>query len=176
MKIFDKFEKWCENVGILDNGNEKDLEKDEDENSKTDNTETKETSTAQVQYDAAEKPAAKKNILDFKIASSGAENNSGSSSLKSQYIQSEIKISKPKKFDDARAISSLLRNSNVVIVNFEEVSVDEATRIINFISGTIYAIDGDIRKIDDKVFICVPNNIKLASTDEDKKNISFNNF
>lgn len=58
-------------------------------------------------------------------------------------------------FDDAQQVADHIRNHKPVVVNFENTSSDIAKRIIDFISGTTYALSGDIKKVG-KMYLCVP--------------------
>ncbi len=84
------------------------------------------------------------------------------------YKESEIKIIKPKSLEDAQAVSDCLRDKLPVIVNFEETADEEIKRIMDFISGTTYAVDGKIKTVSQKVFIFAPKNISVE-TSENKK-------
>ena len=70
---------------------------------------------------------------------------------------------------DAQIVANCLRERVPVIINFEQTDPKDAARIIDFISGTTYALNGDIKKINDQVFICAPNNVNVSAADDDKK-------
>lgn len=113
----------------------------------------------------------KNNVLEFNSAASNRED---STSFKNKYPKSKITTIKPKDFNDAQAVSDLLRDKIPVIVNFEDTDINEAKRIIDFISGTTYAVDGKIRQVSSKVFICAPDNVTVSSSEDDKKsNVKF---
>ena len=61
------------------------------------------------------------------------------------------------------------KNNQLKVVNFENTSSDIAKRIIDFISGTTYALSGDIKKVGKNVFMCAPNNVSVNFTEELKK-------
>lgn len=111
-----------------------------------------------------EQEAIPQNILSFNPAPS-KEN----SPRPEKYVKSKITTIKPKDFNDAQTVANCLRDNIPVIVNFEETDNGEATRMIDFISGTIYAIDGKIKRVSQKVFICAPNNVTVSSSEEDQK-------
>ena len=76
---------------------------------------------------------------------------------------------KPKTIEDAKIVADCLRDKLPLIVNFEETEPAEFKRIMDFISGTIYAIDGNIKTVSQKVFICAPSNIEVSSPEDAKK-------
>ena len=81
----------------------------------------------------------------------------------------------PRAYSEAQQIADHLKKRNTVVVNLKRVTGDQAKRIMDFLSGTIYAIKGNIQKIGSGIFLCTPNNINVQGkiTDEnasDKEN------
>lgn len=84
----------------------------------------------------------------------------------------------PRAYSESQQIADYLKSRNTVVVNLKRVTGDQAKRIVDFLSGTIYAIGGDIQKIGGGIFLCTPNNINVQGkiTDEKEgKNIHDNN-
>lgn len=78
----------------------------------------------------------------------------------------------PRAYSEAQQIADHLKNRNTVVVNLKRVTQDQAKRIMDFLSGTIYAIKGNIQKIGSGIFLCTPNNINVQgkiSEDSDSK-------
>ena len=69
---------------------------------------------------------------------------------------------RPSDFDDAKEITYALLDGTAVIINMEGVSTDVAQRIIDFTSGSIFAIDGDLKMIAKNIFIASPQNVTLT--------------
>ena len=67
----------------------------------------------------------------------------------------------PRAFSEAQQIADHIRNRNTVVVNLKRVTADQAKRIIDFLSGTIYALNGNLKKIGGGIFLCTPNNINI---------------
>lgn len=107
------------------------------------------------------------NVLDFNSAM--AQRND-SMPRTNTLVKSKITTVRPTSFDDAQTVANCLRDKIPVIINFENTNTDDAKRIIDFISGTTYAISGVIRKVSQNVFICAPSNITVTYTEEEKKN------
>lgn len=78
-------------------------------------------------------------------------------------------VIEPKNMDDAQQAANYLDEKRPVIINFEKTPSDEARRILDFISGTIYAIRGEITNIGENVFLCAPNNVSVSLADNDKR-------
>ena len=90
---------------------------------------------------------------------------------------SKLVLLEPRAFSEAQQIADQLKNRNTVVVNLKRVTKDNAKRIIDFLSGTIYAIGGDIQKVGGGIFLCAPNNVNVQGkiTDEtDGKDIHDN--
>lgn len=83
--------------------------------------------------------------------------------------QLKVMVIEPSSFDDAQQVADHIRNHKPVVVNFENTNSDIAKRIIDFISGTTYALSGDIKKVGKNVFMCAPNNVSVNFTEELKK-------
>lgn len=77
----------------------------------------------------------------------------------------------PRAYSEAQQIADHLKKRNTVVVNLKRVTGDQAKRIMDFLSGTIYAIKGNIQKIGSGIFLCTPNNINVQGkiTDESDK-------
>lgn len=75
--------------------------------------------------------------------------------------QSEIQIARPLSYPDAKKITQELLNQNAVIVNFQQVNDEQMRRIADFLTGAVYALKGDIRQIDERVFLYTPLNFQI---------------
>ncbi len=76
-----------------------------------------------------------------------------------------INTLKPKTFDEVQLAANSLRNQMPVILNFEQTDPKDKKRFIDFISGSVKAIDGDIYRINDDVYVCAPTNVTLNADD-----------
>ena len=72
-------------------------------------------------------------------------------------------ISQPTTFEQSEEICSLLKEKKSVIVNLEYVNKDAARRIVDFISGGVYALDGHIQKISNSIFLIAPMNYEITN-------------
>ncbi len=81
---------------------------------------------------------------------------------------SKMILLEPRAYSEAQQIVDHLKNRNTVVVNLKRVTSDQAKRIVDFLSGTIYAIGGDLQKIGGGIFLCTPNNVNVQGkiTDE----------
>ena len=75
-------------------------------------------------------------------------------------------VIEPRSFDDAQQVAVNLQKKKPVVLNFEKTEKSVASRIIDFISGTTYALNGDIKKISNNVFLCAPNNVNVSYSED----------
>ena len=92
-----------------------------------------------------------------------AENNGGTKMI----------LMEPRAYSESQQIVDHLKHRNPVVVNLKRVTSDQAKRIIDFLSGTVYAIGGDLQKVGGGIFLCTPNNVnvqgKMSDNDKEEK-------
>ena len=83
----------------------------------------------------------------------------------------------PRAFSESQQIAEQLKKRNTVVVNMRRVSPDQAKRIVDFLSGTVYALGGDLQKIGGGIFLCTPKDVDVegAITDDEDKSKKSNN-
>lgn len=74
----------------------------------------------------------------------------------------EVNVIKPHSFEDSQEICNMLLSNRPVIVNLEGFDPDDAQRIMDFISGCIYAINGKYHQISKYIFIFSPENVDIS--------------
>lgn len=84
----------------------------------------------------------------------------------------KVVIVEPKAFEDSEHIANQLRDMRPVVINFENTDPHEAARIVDFVSGATFALDGKLEKIGKDIFICVPVNVTVDYTDKEYTEIS----
>ena len=77
----------------------------------------------------------------------------------------------PRAYSESQQIADHLKNRNSVVVNLKRVTSDQAKRIIDFLSGVIYAIGGSMQKIGVGIYLCAPKNVNVQGkiSDESEK-------
>lgn len=95
------------------------------------------------------------NVVDIQAAANGA--------LRSKM---KVVVIEPQSFDDVQQVANCLKEKRPVVINFEHTDAEVAHRIIDFISGTTYAIAGDIKKLGHNVFLCAPSNVSVSYTQD----------
>ncbi len=76
----------------------------------------------------------------------------------------------PRAYSESQQIADHLKNRNSVVVNLKRVTSDQAKRIIDFLSGCIYAIGGTMQKVGVGIYLCTPKNVNVqGKISEDNK-------
>ena len=79
---------------------------------------------------------------------------------------SEIRISFPKVYEDSVNIASHLQNNRAVIVNLQYLDPSTSKRLIDFLCGTAYAMSGNMKKLNDQIFIFSPKHILIEMAED----------
>ena len=149
MGIFDKM------LDAMKLGDEDDYDEYDDEFEDDDEVVEKKSIFSRSSDDDSErKPSATVTpVSRFTTMRGGKKNNSSSM---------EVCVIKPSSFEDAREIAETLLADRTVILNMEGLDLGLAQRIIDFISGACYAIDGNLQKVSNYIFIVTPSNVDIS--------------
>jgi cell division inhibitor SepF len=82
--------------------------------------------------------------------------------------QFKVVIMQPEAFDDAQDICDHLKNKKPIVINLENLEKEGAQRIIDFLSGSVYALDGNIQKVSAGIFLIAPNNVDIMGDFKDE--------
>ena len=74
----------------------------------------------------------------------------------------EVVIIKPQNFEDSREISETLLANRTVVLNMEGLDMALAQRIIDFISGSCYAINGNLQRVSNYIFVVTPHSVDIS--------------
>ena len=144
--------KVCGKLGLTDSSENDDLLEeellDEEEEQPKLASEVKSTHTAP-------RSAMPSNVVDIHSVANGT--------LRSKM---KVVVIEPQSFDDVQQVANCLKEKRPMVINFEHTDAEVAHRIIDFISGTTYAIAGDIKKLGHNVFLCAPSNVSVSYTQD----------
>jgi cell division inhibitor SepF len=146
MKIIDKV---CEKIGLTDPGDKG-----------SDNREKDMFVNEEEKRFLNENSASSNNVVNLHASSSVKENVAA--------YKMKVIVIEPKSFDDAQQVANCLKEKRPVVINFENTDEEAAKRIIDFVSGTTYALSGEIKKVGRNVFLCAPSNVNVSYTQEHK--------
>lgn len=74
----------------------------------------------------------------------------------------KVVVCEPSTFDEAQGIADNLKNRRQVILNLDSTQPDVARRIIDFISGITYALDGHTQQLGDHIFLFASSNVEIT--------------
>ena len=75
--------------------------------------------------------------------------------------QVKVIVLEPTGFDDSQKVADHLRTNQPVVVNFETTDGEVMKRMTDFISGTVYALNGSMKKIGRNILVCAPQNVDI---------------
>lgn len=73
-----------------------------------------------------------------------------------------VNLCQPIAYKDAEQIATFLFNQQVVFVKLNHLDDHVAGRMIDFLTGVVYGIDGDIQRVSDELFICTPTHVEIT--------------
>jgi cell division inhibitor SepF len=74
---------------------------------------------------------------------------------------SRVVLSEPRTYDETQDIADHLRSRRAIVVNLQRVRPETAIRIVDFLSGTVYALNGSISKLGPNIFLCTPDSVDI---------------
>lgn len=110
-------------------------------------------------YEVEEGYEANEQYFDEHSAVKNAEN---VVSLQSVQQSMKVILVEPRVYSEVQEIADQLKSHRAIAMNLQRVPHDQAKRIVDFLSGTIYAIGGDIQKLGEHTFLCTPANIDVS--------------
>ena len=132
---------------------------DEYDDFEYDDFEEEEASPAKA---SARKPVSSRETYEDSPKSRGGFLNSKPKVVSLNRSMMEVKIIQPTSFEDSQEICNTLLEAKPVVVNLEGFDPDDAQRIMDFISGCIYAINGKYHQISKYIFIFSPENVDIS--------------
>ena len=109
-----------------------------------------------------EEPFEPKVVKGSKQTQNTHSSNQNIVSLQSVQKSSKVVLLEPRAYSEAQEVSDNLKSHRAVVVNLQRIQHDQAKRIVDFLSGTVYAIGGDIVKIGTDIFLCTPPNVDVS--------------
>ncbi|MCI6158049.1 MAG: cell division protein SepF [Selenomonadaceae bacterium] len=161
-------DKICTKIGLMDPVDHEEEKRLEDEEARLDEIERRDREEQAEQREREREKRLRemegpRNVVNLHPSQAGAGKNN--------VVQAKMRVIviEPKSFDDAQQVANNLREKKPVVINFENTEENAAKRIIDFISGTTYALEGDIKKVGHNVFLCAPSNVNVTYTEEERK-------
>ncbi len=76
-------------------------------------------------------------------------------------VPMKVVVSEPTNYDEVQDICNNLKSKKPIIINFENIDKDVARRMVDFISGAVFALDGTIQKVSNGIVVVAPSNVDI---------------
>lgn len=83
---------------------------------------------------------------------------------KIQQATSKVVLCEPRAYNEVQEIADNIVNRRAVVINLQRLDHMQAKRIVDFLSGTVYAVKGNIQKLGAETFLCTPDNVDVSGT------------
>ncbi|OZT78436.1 cell division protein SepF [Salinicoccus roseus] len=90
--------------------------------------------------------------------------------MSAEASNTKVCLFEPRVFSETQDIADELKNERAALVNLSKVDHGPKKRIVDFLSGTVYALDGDIQKVGADIFLCTPNSVGVEGEISEDKN------
>ena len=77
---------------------------------------------------------------------------------------SQLILFEPRAFAETQDIANYLKQKKAAVINLHRLEKEQSKRVVDFLSGVIFAIEGDIQRIGPRIFLCTPKNIGVSGT------------
>lgn len=116
------------------------------------------------------------NVFSNKYQEGARENNNLSKKNSGKLVnlsnanQLKLVVMQPNSYEEAQDICDHLKEKKPVVINLEYADKVTATKLIDFLSGAVYAVDGHIEKVSPTIFLIVPYNVDVLTEGKEDKN------
>ena len=85
--------------------------------------------------------------------------------------QDEIFVRWPKSLDDAQVCADCLKARRAVVVNLKVLEEHKARRVLDFLGGVVYAIDGHLEQAGDGIYVLTPSSTLITAETDDRSTV-----
>lgn len=75
-----------------------------------------------------------------------------------------ISVVEPRAYNEAMTIAKRVGQGEVVLINFQSLDEMRARRVVGFLTGAVFMIDGDIKRVGNEMFLCTPTNVEITNS------------
>lgn len=129
--------------------------------------ETPKTNERRNESQPIPQPTVRKSTKERRVVQNEPTTASNIVSLQNLQKSSKVILVEPRVYAEAQDISEHLKNKRSVVVNLQRIDKDQGIRIVDFLSGTVYALGGDIQRIGTDIFLCAPDTVEVAGAISD---------
>lgn len=80
----------------------------------------------------------------------------------------KLVVIEPKSFDECPKLVDSLKGRRPVIINLEKIETETAKKIFDFLSGATYALNGNVQKVANNIFIFAPESVDIAASQDER--------
>ena len=77
---------------------------------------------------------------------------------------SQLILFEPRAFAETQDIANYLKQKKAAVINLHRLQKEQSKRVVDFLSGVIFAIEGDIQRLGPRIFLCTPKNIGVSGS------------
>ncbi len=77
--------------------------------------------------------------------------------------QMEIIVLEPRAYDEAQTAADYLKTQRPIVINLRETQQDLGRRVVDFLSGVAYALDGHMHRVGDEIFLFTPHHVTITA-------------
>ena len=99
---------------------------------------------------------------DLAAMQTGATRQNTNTGMSINAVAIELKVVKPERYDNVTQIADHLLNHRTVVLNLEATNRETARRILDFLSGVAYSIDGQLKRVANNTFVITPCNVDVS--------------
>lgn len=96
-----------------------------------------------------------------KFAAASSKKNQGKVLNLNNSATTKVVVVSPQNINDAKEICDHLRANRSIVMNVENIETAVAQRIVDFLSGAVYSLDGNIQKVSSGIFLATPNSVDI---------------
>ncbi|WP_188205736.1 cell division protein SepF [Alkalibacillus aidingensis] len=85
-------------------------------------------------------------------------------SLKTIQNDTKMVLCEPSDFDESQEIADHIKRKKSVVVNLQRLDHQTSVRVVDFLSGTVYALSGNIQKLGQQTFLCTPEHVDISGS------------
>lgn len=75
-----------------------------------------------------------------------------------------ISVVEPRAYSEAMSIAKRVGQGEVVLINFQSLDEMKARRVVDFLTGAVFMVDGDIKRVGNEMFLCTPTNVEITNS------------
>ncbi|GEL75955.1 cell division protein SepF [Tenuibacillus multivorans] len=114
------------------------------------------------EYEEVEEPVQEKQHPEFREQSSSKDHKGNIVNLTSIQNDAKMVLCEPTTYDETQNMGDHLKKGQSIVVNLQRLDHATGRRVVDFLSGTVYALNGNIQKLGQQTFLCTPEHVNIS--------------